>query len=134
MNLIDIALKNGKTAIFLVPEIALTKQIIDRFKRRYDEKIIGVIHSRLTKKERQGEWMGILKGDKRIVIGARSAVFSPLRDIGVIILDEEHETTYKSDMTPKYDTQEVAMKRAMAHNAVLVLGSATPSVTTMYRA
>ena len=134
MNLIDIALENGRTAIFLVPEIALTRQIIDRFKKRYDENIIAVIHSGLTKKERQVEWMGIINQNKKIVIGARSAIFSPLKDIGVIILDEEHESTYKSDMTPKYDTQEVAMKRAMAHNSVLVLGSATPSVATMYRA
>ena len=133
MRLIADALEKGKGAIMLVPEISLTKQIIDRFMDRFGASRIAVLHSRLSPGERHDEWTRIRRGDARIVIGARSAVFAPMEDIGVVIMDEEHEQTYKSDMTPKYETVEVALKRAMEHGAKLILGSATPSVVSNYR-
>ncbi|SCJ77526.1 Primosomal protein N' [uncultured Eubacterium sp.] len=124
----------GKTAVMLVPEIALTKQITDRFIARFGKENIAVLHSKLTKRERFDEWMRIRKGQAKIVIGARLGVFAPLDNIGVIILDEEHEATYKSDMTPKYDTIDIALKRLMYFNGVLIMGSATPSVVSYQRA
>ncbi|MDO4545664.1 MAG: primosomal protein N' [Bacillota bacterium] len=129
----DKALSLGKTAIILVPEISLTGQIIDRFMGRFGTEQIAVLHSRLTKGERYDQWQKIRNGSVNIVIGARSAVFAPLTNIGLIVVDEEHETTYKSDHTPKYDTIEVALKRAQDHKGVLLLGSATPSVVTYNR-
>ena len=133
MQLIQCCLEQGKQAIFLVPEIALTQQIIGRFIARFGVEKIAVLHSRLTPGQRYVEWMRIRSGEARIVIGARSAAFAPVEKLGLVVLDEEHETTYKSDMTPKYDTGEVAFKRVQAHGGVLVLGSATPSISTMYR-
>ncbi len=126
-------LQEGRKAIMLVPEISLTKQIISRFIGRFGAEQIAVLHSRLSLGERHDEWMRIKKGMVNIVIGARSAVFAPFEDIGLIILDEEHEATYKSDMTPKYDAVEVALKRLQQHKGVLLCGSATPSVATFYR-
>ena len=134
MRAISHALNMGKTAIMLVPEIALTKQIIDRFVFRFGRDALAVLHSSLSLSERYDEWQRISSGTAKIVIGARSAVFAPVKDIGLIILDEEHESTYKSDMTPKYDTIEIAIKRAKAYNGCIVLGTATPSVVTSYRA
>ncbi len=134
MRLITECVAHGRAAIVLVPEIALTTQLIERFIGRFGAVNIAVLHSRLTSGQRFDEWNRIRNGEARIAIGARSAVFAPFEDIGAIILDEEHEATYKSDMTPKYETAEVALKRAMQHRAVLVLGSATPSVTSMSRA
>lgn len=128
------ALELGRQVIMLVPEISLTTQVIDRFIGRFGPERIAVLHSKLSPGERYDEWMRIKTSQVDIVIGARSAVFAPLDDIGLILLDEEHETTYKSDMTPKYDTVEVAIKRLQAHKGVLVCGSATPSVATSYRA
>jgi primosomal protein N' (replication factor Y) len=133
MQLIQCCLDQEKQAIFLVPEIALTKQIIGRFIARFGVNQIAVFHSRLTPGQRYVEWMRIRTGQARIVIGARSGIFAPTEKVGLVILDEEHETTYKSDMTPKYETGEVALKRVMAQKGVLVLGSATPSITTMHR-
>lgn len=125
----------GKTAIILVPEISLTTQIIDRFIGRFGNERIAVLHSKLTAGERYDQWKKIRDGYVDIVIGARSAVFAPLENIGLIVIDEEHETTYKSDHTPKYDTAEVALKRVQDkdNNGVLVLGSATPSIVTYSR-
>ncbi|MEG0830415.1 MAG: primosomal protein N' [Anaerovoracaceae bacterium] len=134
MQAIDGSLKAGKTAIMLVPEISLTTQIIDRFIYRFGGENIAVLHSKLTLRERYDEWTRIRADKVKIVIGARSAVFAPLKNIGIIILDEEHESTYKSDMSPKYDTVEVAIKRLMAHKGILVLGSATPSISSYHRA
>lgn len=134
MQVIDRALKQGRTAIMLVPEIALTKQVTDRFIARFGKEKIAVLHSRLTRRERYDEWQRIRKGKARIVVGARLAVFAPLENIGVIIMDEEHESTYKSDMTPKYETVDIALKRLMHYSGVLVLGSATPSVVSYQRA
>ena len=134
MQVIAKALAKGKTAVMLVPEIALTKQVTDRFIGRFGKKQIAVLHSKLTKRERFDEWLRIRRGEARIVIGARLGVFAPLENIGVIIMDEEHEATYKSDMTPKYETVDVALKRLIHYSGVLVLGSATPSVVSYQRA
>jgi len=134
MQVIAEVLAQGKTAIMLVPEIALTKQILDRFIGRFGKSNIAVLHSKLTPRERFDEWMRIRSGEAKIVIGARIGVFAPLTDIGVIIMDEEHESTYKSDMTPKYETVDIALKRLMHYNGVLLMGSATPSVVSYQRA
>lgn len=134
MQTIDEVIAGGKTAIMLVPEIALTKQITDRFIGRFGKENIAVLHSKLTKRERFDEWMRIRRGQAKIVIGARLGVFAPLDKIGVIILDEEHEATYKSDMTPKYDTVDIALKRLLHFDGILILGSATPSVVSYQRA
>ncbi len=130
------AIEQGKTVIVLVPEISLTPQIIERFAKVFGEDQIAVIHSKLTLKKRYEQWQKIRSGQVRIVIGARSAVFAPVKDLGLIVIDEEHETTYKSDFTPKYDTIEVALKRLADRDnqGVLLLGSATPSVATYSRA
>ena len=126
----------GKTVIILVPEISLTGQIVARFVGRFGTDEMAIMHSRLSAGERYDQWQRIRSGDIKIVIGARSAVFAPLDNIGLIVIDEEHETTYKSDMTPKYDTIEVALKRTQDrdNNGILILGSATPSVVTYKRA
>lgn len=126
-------LDQGRQVIMLVPEISLTTQIIQRFIGRFGKERIAVLHSKLSLGERYDEWMRIRSGEVDIVIGARSAVFAPLEDIGLILLDEEHESTYKSDMTPKYDAVEVALKRLQEHKGVLISGSATPSVNSFYR-
>ncbi len=124
----------GKSAIVLVPEIALTKQVIERFVNKFGKNQIAVLHSKLTKRERYDEWMRIRNKEARIVIGARMAVFAPVENIGAIILDEEHEQTYKSDSVPKYETVDIAHKRVSYYGGVLVLGSATPSVASYQRA
>ncbi len=134
MQVIGRCLENNETAIMMVPEISLTKQVIERFIGRFGAENIAVLHSKLTERERYDEWIRIRRGEVKIVIGARSAVFAPLSNIGAIIMDEEHEATYKSDKTPKYDTVEVALKRAKTHGSILVLGSATPSVVSNSRA
>lgn len=134
MQVIAEVLAQGRTAIMLVPEIALTKQILDRFIGRFGKSNIAVLHSKLTPRERFDEWMRIRNGEAKIVIGARLGVFAPLENIGVIIMDEEHEATYKSDMTPKYETVDIALKRLMHYNGVLIMGSATPSVVSYQRA
>lgn len=130
------ALEQGRSAIILVPEISLTPQIIERFSGAFGEENIAVIHSRLTERKRYDQWQRIRSGEVKIVIGARSAVFAQVEDLGLIVIDEEHESTYKSDFTPKYDTTEVAIKRLSDRDnqGVLVLGSATPSVATYSRA
>lgn len=134
MEAISYCLKMGKTAIMLLPEIALTEQITGRFKERFGEDEIAVMHSKLTPRERFKEWCKIRNGEAKLVIGARLAVFSPLEDIGLIVMDEEHEGTYKADGTPAYETVDIATKRLMHHKGVLVLGSATPSVVSYKRA
>ena len=134
MQVIAECVSKGKNAIMLVPEISLTPQTIDRFIGRFGAEQIAVLHSKLSLGERYDEWMRIKRGQVKIVIGARSAVFAPLSNIGVIVLDEEHETTYKSDMTPKYDAIEVAVMRAKRNQGILLLGSATPSLISTYKA
>jgi len=133
LQLIDKVIQAGKTAIILVPEISLTPQITDRFLARFG-RIIAILHSKLSQGERYDEWRRIQNGEAKIVIGARSALFAPVKNVGIIIIDEEHDTSYKSETTPKYDAREVARKIAEANDAVLLLGSATPDVRTYYKA
>lgn len=134
IRLITSVLERGSNAIVMVPEISLTTQVIERFIGRFGQENIAVLHSKLSLGERYDEWVRIRKNQVRIVIGARSAVFAPMDNIGIIIMDEEHESTYKSDMAPKYDTLEVAIKRVKKYNGLVLLGSATPSVVSTYRA
>ncbi|MCR5567223.1 MAG: primosomal protein N' [Clostridiales bacterium] len=123
----------GKSAIILVPEIALTPQMVAWFRGRFGP-VAAVIHSRLSPGERFDEWRRIRRGDARVVIGARSAVFSPARNLGLIVVDEEHEGTYLSDHHPRYDAREIANSRCERENATLILASATPSVLSFARA
>jgi primosomal protein N' (replication factor Y) len=119
--------ERGKTAIVLVPEIALTPQTVDRFRAAFGDRI-AVLHSALSEGERYDAWLALKRGEKRIVVGARSAVFAPLENLGAIIVDEEHESSYKQGETPRYHAREVAIVRARNEGAVTVLGSATPSL------
>jgi primosomal protein N' (replication factor Y) len=133
LQLIEKMLKKNKQCIVLVPEISLTPQTVERFVSRFGQSV-AVLHSRLSLGERYDEWRKIRDGEVQIVVGARSAVFAPFNNLGLIIIDEEHESSYKSSMSPKYDTIEVAEKRCELEGASLVLGSATPSVDTYFRA
>ena len=118
--------------IVLVPEIALTPQTVSRFLTRFDR--VAVLHSGLTSAQRHEQWQRIRRGEADIVIGARSAVFAPLSKVALIIVDEEHETSYKQDQAPRYHGRDVAIKRAHMHNAAILLGSATPSLESFYNA
>ena len=129
---IEVSLKR-QAAIVLVPEIALTPEITRDFSERFKEKV-AVLHSRLSQGERYDEWRRAGRGDARIVVGARSAVFAPVRNLGAIIVDEEHETSYKQEESPKYHARDVACERARISKAVCILGSATPSVESYYKA
>lgn len=128
----DEVLKDGKTVIILVPEISLTPLMISRFVNKFKEQV-AIWHSRLTLTQRFEQWQKILNGEKNIVVGARSAIFSPLQNIGLIIIDEEQESSYVSESIPKYKAHEIARIRAIEHHAVLLLGSATPSIETYHR-
>ena len=134
MSAVEKALEKGRTAIVLLPEIALSKQTEERFKNRFGASKVATLHSKLSTSKRLEEWARIRRGEARIVVGARTSVFAPLENIGAIIIDEEHESTYKSDHNPKYETVDIAYRRASEHKAVLVLGSATPSIVSFYRA
>ena len=134
MEAIAKAIALGRGAIMLVPEISLTRQVISAFIGRFGKENLAVLHSKLTPRERYDEWQRIRSGRARIVIGARMGVFAPLDDLGLIIMDEEHEASYKADMTPKYETVDIALKRLGYHKGVLLLGSATPAVVSSYRA
>lgn len=127
LQLIEMLVKQNRDTILLVPEISLTTQMIERFHARFGDQI-AVLHSRLSLGERFDEWKRIYNGEVKIAIGARSAVFAPFRNLGMIIIDEEHEHSYKSDHNPKYHAVEVAEVRCRENNALLILGSATPSV------
>jgi len=133
LRAIEAVLQQDRSAICLVPEIALTPQTIDRFQERFGVQV-AVWHSRLTNRQRSLAWQGIAQGACRVVVGTRSAVFSPVRRLGLIILDEEQEETYKQEDTPRYHAREVARRRAQLAHAALVLGSATPTVESYYRA
>lgn len=122
----------GREAIVLVPEISLTPQMVERFKGRFGNEV-AVLHSRLSQGERFDEWRKIRRGEVKVAIGARSAVFAPFRHVGLIIIDEEHESSYKQEETPKYHAREVAIRRAELSGAAVVLGSATPSLESMHR-
>ncbi len=127
------ALETGRGAIVLVPEIALTPQMVSWLHARFGGDA-AVLHSRLSAGERYDEWRRIRSGEARVVIGARSAVFAPVKNLGVIIIDEEHEHTYRSDTRPRYDAREIAWKRMADAHGVLLLGSATPSIDSYMRA
>lgn len=127
LNLIEKTIKSGKTAIMLVPEISLTPQMLRQLRARFGE-IAAILHSGLSAGERFDEWWRIRNGEAKIVIGARSAIFAPIKDLGVIIIDEEHDGSYSSETSPRYNTLEVASFRAKYNNAKIILGSATPSI------
>lgn len=127
MELIECCLKHDKTSIVLVPEISLTPQMVDRFKSRFKESI-AILHSRLSEGEKYDEYRKIAKGEVKIVIGARSAVFAPLKNIGLFVIDEEHTSSYKQDNNPKYNAIDIAIERSKYHNSTVILGSATPNL------
>ena len=127
------ALQKGQTALMLVPEISLTPQMVARVCGRFGEQV-AILHSNLSQGERYDEWRRIDRGQARVVVGARSAIFAPLKNLGIIIMDEEHETSYKQDDSPRYHARDVAKWRAKYHQAVLLLGSATPSLESRSRA
>lgn len=133
LHVIDQTLKLGKTAIVLVPEISLTPQMTSRFISRFGSQV-AIMHSGLSDGEKFDEWRKMISNQAKVVVGARSAIFSPLKNIGAIIIDEEHEATYKQESSPRYHAREVALLRAQYHQAVLVLGSATPSIESRARA
>ena len=133
MKAIDKTLEDGKSVIMLVPEISLTPQTVSIFCKRYGERV-AVIHSSLSQGERLDAWRRIRRGDVDLVIGTRSAVFAPLSNIGMIVIDEEHEHTYKSEGDPKYHARDIASYRCGKHNALMVLASATPSIESFYKA
>lgn len=133
IEVIEKMLKRGKSAIVLVPEISLTPQMVERFTSRFPSDI-AILHSRLSEGEKYDEYRKIVKEEVHIVIGARSAIFAPLKNIGVIIIDEEHTSTYKQENNPKYHAIDIAIKRSQYHNAQVVLGSATPSLESFSRA
>ena len=133
MHIIKKVLDAGKTALVLVPEIGLTPQVLANFKARFGD-VVAMLHSKLYGGEKFDEWLRVNQGVARIVIGARSAVFAPLENIGAIIIDEEHDGSYQSDSNPRYLTHDIAIMRAKWHHCPVVLGSATPSVQSFYLA
>lgn len=133
LHIIEAVLKQDKTAIVLVPEISLTPQMTSRFISRFGKQV-AIMHSGLSDGEKFDEWRKIKTGQAKVVVGARSAIFSPLERIGAIIIDEEHESTYKQESNPRYHAREVALLRAKHHQAVVVMGSATPSIESRARA
>ncbi len=133
IKLIEKVLKAGKEAILLVPEISLTPQVVEIFKKQFG-KVVAILHSSLSQGEKYDEWRKIERGEVSIVIGARSAIFAPFTNLGIIIIDEEHSETYKQENIPRYNAIDIAIKRAKTYNIPLVLGSATPSVESYTRA
>nr|WP_152549349.1 primosomal protein N' [Geomicrobium sp. JCM 19038] len=133
LQAIEQVLKEGREAIVLVPEISLTPQMVERFKRRFGDHV-AVMHSALSSGERYDEWMKIHRNEVQVVVGARSAVFAPFNNIGLIIIDEEHESSYKQEDYPRYHAREVAIYRSQTHECPVVLGSATPSMESFARA
>ena len=126
-------LEKGEGALVLVPEIALTPQMVHRFKGRFGE-LVAVLHSGLSNGEKYDEWRKIEKGEARVVVGARSSVFAPIKNLGIIVIDEEHETSYKQSESPRYHARDVAVWRGERHDCPLVLGSATPALESRARA
>lgn len=133
LQAIDKVLQKGQEAIVLVPEIALTPQMVTRFKERFGKKV-AVMHSALSVGEKYDEWRKIQKKQVQVVVGARSAIFAPFENLGIIIIDEEHETTYKQEDQPRYHARDVAIERAKKHQCPVVLGSATPTLESFARA
>ncbi len=134
LQLIDKVIKEDKSSIVLVPEISLTPQMLDRFISRFGKEKIAVLHSKLSIGERHDEWEKIKEERAKIIIGARSAIFAPVKKLGIIIIDEEHDSSYKSESSPKYNAKEVAKKIAKEEKVPLLLGSATPDLITFYNA
>lgn len=132
MKLVSLMLKENKETIILVPEISLTPQMIERFKGRFGNDI-AVFHSRLSQGERYDEWIRVKNKKVKVAVGARSAIFLPFSNLGLIVIDEEHENSYKSDVSPKYNAVEIGKLKSEIENCKLVLGSATPSIETYYR-
>ncbi len=124
-------IESGKQAIVLVPEIALTPQTVQRFKSRFEH--VAALHSGLTATERHRFWQQISTGKATVVVGAQSAVFAPMPNLGMIVVDEEHESAYKRDQAPRYNARDVAIKRGQLENVPVLLGSATPSLETFER-
>ena len=133
MHAIDNVLKQNKQAIVLVPEISLTPQLVNTFRKRFGNDV-AILHSGLSNGEKYDEWRKIERKEVNVVIGARSAIFAPLTNLGIIIIDEEHSTTYKQDNNPRYNAIDVAIYRAKKHNIPVILGSATPSIESYTRA
>lgn len=133
LNCIEQTLKSGKTAIMLVPEISLTPQVMRIFRSRFGDDV-ALLHSGLSDGERFDEWRRLLTGDACVAVGARSAIFAPLDNVGLIVIDEEHDTSYSSESNPRYITREVAFFRAKYNNAKIVMGSATPAIESFYSA
>ncbi len=131
IRIIKQILSKNKSAILLLPEIALTPQVIAKFYNEFSDQI-AVIHSHLSQREKYRQWRSIKRGEKKVVIGARSAIFAPVSNLGIIIVDEEHETSYKQDNNPRYNARDLAVVRAKMNNALVVLGTATPSLESWY--
>lgn len=131
MKLIREALEKGQGSIFMVPEISLTPQMIKRIEKEFKGQV-AMLHSRLTGAQRAEEWLSIYNGEKQVVLGVRSAVFAPVKNLKYIIIDEEHESSYKQDSNPRYDARYIAFKRAELENLKVILGSATPSIESYY--
>lgn len=134
LQLIEKVLNEGKTSVMLVPEISLTPQTVDRFISRFGQERIAVLHSKLSVGERYDQWYKIKNGIAKIVIGARSAMFAPINDLGIVIIDEEHDSSYKSETTPRYNVKDVARYLAKEYSVPIVLGSATPDMDTYFKA
>ena len=134
LQLIEKVLSMGKTSVMLVPEISLTPQTVDRFIARFGQEKIAILHSKLSVGERYDQWYKIKNGEAKIIIGARSAIFAPINDLGLIIIDEEHDSSYKSEMTPRYNVKDVARYLAKEYSIPIVYGSATPDMDTYYKA
>jgi primosomal protein N' (replication factor Y) len=132
LRAVEAALESGRSAIVLVPEIALTPQVVGRFRERFGD-VVAVLHSALGPRERQEAWSALRAGAARVCVGPRSAVFAPLSDIGLVVVDEEHDSSYKHEGDPRYDARHVAVRRAAEHGAVLVAGSATPRPESVVR-
>lgn len=133
MTLIEEGIKRGKQSIVLVPEISLTPQTLARFERRFGKKV-AVFHSALSEGEKYDEYRRVARGEVNVIVGTRSAIFAPLKDISYIIMDEEHSDSYKQENSPRYDTKMVALERCKYHKAKLILGSATPTLESYARA
>ncbi len=133
MQAIQKVLEEGKEAIMLVPEISLTPQMTERFRSRFGE-MVAVMHSGLSVGEKYDEWRKIQQGKVSVVVGARSAVFAPFTNLGLIILDEEHESTYKQEDSPRYHARDVAIWRSAYYKCPVILGSATPALESFARA
>lgn len=129
----EVVERRGQTAVVLVPEIALTPQTVDRFRAVFGDQV-AVLHSALSDGERYDAWLALKRGEKRIAVGARSAIFAPLENLGAVVVDEEHEGSYKNGESPRYHAREVAIVRAREEGAVVVLGSATPSLESWHNA